>query len=317
MQYDLPLDSANLTELHTKYGSAEAIQKQVMEVVTNKVIYMTGPVMSSRESYAEKRNYLINYIQDQIDNGVYQTRQVQREEVDQFTGQKKAVMAAEIVTGGDGRPARQEKAVVGEFGIRAFNFAIEMIDYDETVEKQIAKQQEITMDVQTSIADAVKAQQATITAEQQGKAVAATAKWEQEKINAKVIAEAEQRLKVQELGVKTAEAYKQEQLLRADADATYKRRIVEADGALAQKLATFERVNTIWAQAFQNHAGQLVPSVVMGGSGGANQSGVSAAQTFMDLLSAKAAMDLGVQVRPNGGGRGGNPSVGGTNGGSH
>jgi hypothetical protein len=301
VQYELPLDPKNLTELHTKYGSDVAIQK-LMETVTNKVIYMTGPTMSSRESYAEKKNYLINYAQDQIDHGVYRTRQGQQEQVDQFTGQKRIVMVSEIVNGQDGRPVRQEQSVVGEFGIRAFNFAIVMIDYDDTVEAQIKSQQAITSDVQTAIADAVKAQQRAITVEQQGRADAAKAKWDQEVLKAKAVTAAEQELAVQELAVKRAEAYKAEQGLRSEADATSKRRAIEADGALAAKLGTYERVNQMWANAFLGHQGQLVPSVVMGSGGGTGNTagGVASVQSFMEMLTAKTALDLGVSARPAG-----------------
>lgn len=298
VMFELPLDSKNLTEVHTKYGSDIAIQK-LMETVTNKVIYMTGPTMSSRESYAEKKNYLISYAQDQIDHGVYRTRQAAQEQVDQFTGQKRVTMIAEIVLEKDGRPARQEQSVVGEFGIRAFNFAISMIDYDDAVEKQIRDQQQITMDVQTSIAEAVKAQQRAITVEQQGRASAAEARWKQEVLKATAVTQAEQQLAVQQMGVKTAEAYKQEQLLKADADSTYKKRMLDADGALAPKLATFEKVNAMWAEAFKAHPGQLVPSVVMG-QGNGNSSGAATAQSFMEMMIMKTAKDLAVDIRPTG-----------------
>ncbi len=297
VQYDLPLDEVNLRELHTRFGSGEAIQKQIMEVVTNKVIYMTGPVMSSRESYAEKRNYLISYAQDQIDLGVYRTRSVQKEEVDQFTQLKKTVTVAEIVQE-NGVPARQEKSVVSEFGIRAFNFSIKQIDYDDTVEKQIQDQQKITMEVQTSIADALKAQQQAITVQQQGMAQAAEAKWAQEVVKAKVVTEAQQQLEVQELATKRAASYKDEQILRGDADASYKRKLMEADGALAPKLQTLKEINQLWAEAFKNYQGQLVPSIVMGQGASGGQNGQVNMQQMMDLLTTKAAMDLGVTLKP-------------------
>jgi hypothetical protein len=302
VQYELPLDATNLTDLHTRYGSGEAIAKQVMEVTTKKVIYMTGPVMSSRESYAEKRNYLISYAQDQIDNGIYQTRRVQREEVDQFTGLKRSVAVAEIVTGQDGRPARQEQSVVAEFGLRAFNFAIEQIDYDDVVETQIQDQQKITQSVQTSIAEALKAQQAAITSEQQGRAAAAQAKWAQEVVKAKAVTDAERDRDVAKLKVEQAEAYKTEQMLRGDADAGYKRKVLEADGALAQKLATYERVMGRWAEAFEKHTQPLVPTIMNGAPSG---QGGNFASSLMETISTKAALDLAVTVRPSGGGRGG------------
>jgi hypothetical protein len=39
----------------------------------SKSVYMTGPMMSSKESNAERRNELIGYIEDQAINGVYST----------------------------------------------------------------------------------------------------------------------------------------------------------------------------------------------------------------------------------------------------
>lgn len=294
VQYDLPLDTENLNELHTRFGSMQAIQQQVMEVVTNKVIYMTGPVMSSRESYAEKRNYLISYVQDQIDNGVYQTRNAQRVETDQFTQQDKTVTFAEIVLGQDGRPLRQEQSVVGEFSIRAFNFSIEQIDYDDTVEGQIKQQQKITMDVQTSVAEALKAQQYAITAEQQGRADAAKAKWEQEVIKAKQVTEAESRLAVQTLANQEAEQYRQATLKRADADATARQRLMQADGALDAKLKAYVEVNKAYAAAIQGHQGAWVPQVVTGGGTGNTNS----ADALISLFTAKTARELQVDTTP-------------------
>lgn len=294
IQYDMPLDNQNLKELHTRFGSSEAIQKQVIETVTNKVIYMTGPVMSSRESYAEKRNFLINYVQDQIDNGVYQTRQVQREEIDQFTGNKKSVMAAEIIVGQDGRPLRQEESVVGEFGIRAFNFAIEQIDYDDVVEKQIADQQRIRMEVETSIADAVKAQQSAITVEQQGRAEAAKAKWEQEVIKAKEVTAAEQRLQVAELDRRAATETKAKEILLGEGEARRRELVMNADGALEKKLAAWIEGQRLWADAVKGYQGSWVPSVLMGG--GQNGTPTSGAQDLVNLLTAKTAKELGLEL---------------------
>lgn len=291
VQYDLPLNVENLNALHTRFGSMEAIQQQVMEVVTNKVIYMTGPVMSSRESYAEKRNYLILYAQDQIDEGVYQTRNAVRVDKDQFTNQERVVTYAEIVMGADGRPARQEQSVVGEFGIRAFNFSIEKIVYDETVENQIKQQQQITMDVQTSVAEALKAQQSAITAEQQGRAAAAQAKWEQEVIKAKAVTEAESKLAVMTLSNQEAEQYRQATLKRADADSTARKQMMAADGALNQKLQAYVQVQQLWANAMAATKSNLVPNTVMGG-GSANGNG---AINFMDIMTAKAAKDLALE----------------------
>ncbi len=297
VQYDMPNDVDNLKKLHTKYGSKEAIQSQLVKTVTDKSVYMTGPLMTSKESYAEKRNYLLSYVEDQIVHGVYKTLSREAKMIDQMTGAEKTITVVEIVLK-EGIPERQEEAVLASFGIRPFNFAIEKLPYDEAVETQIKMQQQITMDVQTAIADAKKAEQRTITVVEQGKADAAKAKWDQEVIKAQQVTEAEQKLEVARLGALAAEQYKKEQILRADGDSEYKRRVMEADGALTQKLATYKDVNIRYAEAIEKYTGAWVPSIVMGGDG---KSGTSnGAQDLISLLLARTAKDLSLDLSVKG-----------------
>jgi regulator of protease activity HflC (stomatin/prohibitin superfamily) len=295
IQVDMPSDEKNLNALHTRYGSQAAIENDVVQKVVDKVLYMTGPLMSSRESYAEKRTDLIRYVQDQIDNGVYRVETQTTETLDEITNQRRTTVVARVALGQNGVPQRQEASVVGEFGLRAFNFAITDIAYDERVQKQISQQQQIIMDIQTSVAEARKAEQRRITTEQEGQANAARAKWEQETEKAKAIVQAEQQRDVARLAAEAAKAYKEEQYLRADADSTYKRQVMAADGALAQKLTTFKEVNAMWAAAFENYKGQLVPTIAMGAAGG-GANGAASAQALMDLLMAKTAKDLSVDI---------------------
>lgn len=78
--------------------------------------------------------------------------------------------------------ARQEASPLDEFKLHAFNFAIQDVIYDQTVVNQIKQQQAAIMQVQTAIAQSKQAEQAAITAEKNGQAEAAKAKWDQEVI---------------------------------------------------------------------------------------------------------------------------------------
>lgn len=295
IQYDMPLDKEHLTALHTRFGNPDAVQRQVIETITRKAVYLSGPLMSSRESYAEKRNDLVFYVEDQVQNGVYKTRQRETRVKDPLSGQEKTATIVEVVMK-DGKPERQEESVLSEFGIRAFNFTIVRLPYDEEVEVQIRQQQQIAMDVQTSIADAKKAEQRTITVTEQGKANAATAKWEQEKINAKDIAEAEKNKRVAELAAQAAEQKKREQILLGEGEATRKRLVMEADGALQPKLDAVVKMTTGIAEAMAKYPGSWVPQFVFGGNQGSVQHPASGAQTMIDLLTADAARRLGVDL---------------------
>jgi hypothetical protein len=135
VQFEFPLDVEHLNKIQSKFGNEEAVKTQLIQTVVNKCLYMTGPMMSSRESYAEKRSYLINYVEDQIQNGIYKTIARDTTIHDVISGTEKSVTVIEIAQK-NGLPERQEAAVLKEFGIKTFNFSIEKLDYDATVEQQ-------------------------------------------------------------------------------------------------------------------------------------------------------------------------------------
>lgn len=294
VQYDMPLDNENLTDLHTRYGSPEAIKDQVIKRTVDKVIYMTGPLMSSRESYAEKRTNLIEYAQDQISNGVYKVVQETTKAVDPISGQERTAVVAMIAIGDGGR-LRQETSVVAEFGIKAFNFAIKSVDYSDTVDAQIKAQQEIIQNVQRSIAQAREAEQKAITTEQQGQAAAAEAKWAQEVIKAKAVTEAQQKLEVARLDNEAAEQQRQALIKRGSGEAEARRLVMNADGALSQKLNAYVQVNAKYAEAMQNYKGNWVPAMVGGGNGSGSSNGADA---LIQLFTLKTAKDLGLNINP-------------------
>lgn len=305
IQYEMPLDNENLTALHLRFGHQEAIQKQLVETVTHKSVFMTGPLMSSKESYAERRNALIHFVEDQVSNGVYKTIQRDIRTKDAMTDVDKTATIVEIVMN-NSIPERQEEAVLTRFGIRAFNFAITEMIYDEAVEGQIKKQQEITMSVQTAIADAKKAEQNAITIKKQGEADAARSKWEQEvkKATAVVLAQQEKevaeldaakKLAVAKLEREAAEQTKQREILLGEGESKRRELVMAADGALDKKLQAYIEVQAVWANAMSNYNGNIVPTIIMGGQGG-NTSGPT---TLIDLLTAKAARDLVLDLDVN------------------
>jgi hypothetical protein len=303
IQYDMPTDRQMLTEIHTKYGSQEAVQRQLVEKITGTAVYLAGPLMSSRESFSEKRNDLVRYIEDQIMNGIYRTQQREVRVRDSITGAEKTQTVVEVVVGKNGLPERQEAAVLARFGIKPFGFTIKRMPYDAQVEKQIQQQQQITMDVQTAIADAKKAEQRTLTVTEQGKANAAEAKWKQEQVKATAVVEAEQEKAVAilqaekerdtaKLKNEAANFYKQEQIARGEGDAAYRRLVMQANGALELKLQTYERVMAKFAEEFGKQ--KWVPEVQMGASAGPAG---SSAQAMIDALSIRTLRELGVDLR--------------------
>jgi regulator of protease activity HflC (stomatin/prohibitin superfamily) len=325
ISWELPLDSASLTRLHQAYGSHKAIEQQLVRTVIEKSVYMTGPLMSSKESFADRRNDLLQYIEDQVQNGIYKTESIQVTQSDQMTGEKRTVNVVKLVMDG-AKVIRTDPSPLALYGIKTFNPSINNIIYDAAVEQQIQAQQSATMQVQTAIAEAKKAEQAAITATKNGEARAATAKWEQEVIKAKEVTQAQQllevarldaqknlefakiiaqkdfevaqknaqqKLEVAKLEAKSAEQYKLSETLRGQGEAARRKAVMTADGALEQKIGAWVKVNEAYAAAIGAYQGNWVPSVQMstGTPATGHQNGANA---LVDLLTAKTSMDMGL-----------------------
>lgn len=304
LRYTLPSDPNKMLALHQTYHSMEAIDHELVRQVVNKSVFMSGPLMSSRESYAEKRADLINYITDQIVYGVYRTEHDQVKTTDPLTGQEKVIDIVRPKVDGKSPNGieREEDSPIQKFGMNASNITINGIDYDEAVEKQIQQQQQAIMAVQQAIVNAKKAEQDTLTVEQQGKAEAAKAKWAQEvekatavtsaeKDKAVAVTQAEKDKEVAALALETAKLNAKQTVTSAKADADAKRLQVAANNNLQERLDALVKINEAWATAYG--AQRQTPDIQMSSS--ANS---SPTMTAMDMLNVKAARDLNVSTKP-------------------
>ena len=293
IRVDFPLDEPNIIKIHTKYGSQQAVERQLIGQSLQKSVYMAGPTMTSKEAYAEKKNNFLFYVEDQAKNGVYKTSQHDAEVTDPLTNQKRTITVVDILTDSGGIPIRVEPSLVGQLGISLSNLTFGDFGWDDVVKKQIAVQQQATMQVQTAMAKAKEAEQEAITTEQQGKATAAKAEWDQKTANAKIIAEAEGRKLAADQDNQAAEFEKQAKIKRAQGESEAMRLKTIANNNFDKKAELWLESQKVWADAFAKHQGALVPTTVFGGLG---SNGGNAATTFMDLMSMKAAKDLNVDI---------------------
>ena len=268
VRWYMPTDEKGILKVHTDFGSQASIEQQLIRQVVTKSVYMTGPLMSSKESSAEKRNDLLSYIEDQSINGVYRTKQEDIKVHDDLLNTDKTITVVRIVEKNN-MPLRQEISAIKNYNISLQGLALNSIDYDEEVEKQIKVQQQAYMQVQTAIANSKKAEQDAITTELQGKAAAAKAKWEQEVIKAQAITQAEQEKEVAAYAAQTAILDAQKIKTDADAKSYANARLVSA-GLTPQERATFEKDTKIGvAEALSKI---VLPTTYMNGSGGNGKS---------------------------------------------
>lgn len=293
VMWEMPLDEKSIIAIHQTFGSPQAVQGRAIAKMLDGAIYLSGPLMSSTESSGSRRAELVQYINDQAGKGLYVTHSSAITIKDPITGADKTENITVIEMKG-GVPSRQQGSLLSEFNIGLQPMSITELDYDDIVEKQIADRQQSITAVQNAKANSTRAEQDAITAEKEGQAKAATAKWAQEVIKAKEVTMAQQKLEVATLAAKEAEQYKREQILRGEGDSQAKALRMNADGALDAKLEAYVKVNGFYANAIQTaQPGAWTPAFVMGSSGSSNATG---AQALVDLFTAKAARDLGIDM---------------------
>jgi len=309
----MPTSPTDAIDLVTKRGFKtymDVEQKLILPTVRN-ALRMTANLMTARESYSEKRSDFNSHAWNQIENGIYETEEKWETKKDPITGKDVTRKVKVPKVDKNGNAIHQANPLEGT-GIRLANFEIKDYVYEGKVKEQIAEQQKAMMAVATARANAEKAKQDALTIEEQGKADVMKAKYEEEqkKIRAVVDAEkvkqvaelnAEKALEVAKFDAKAAEQEKKANILRGQGEAERKKAVLAADGALAQKLETFQSVMGMWAEAYSK---RKVPGYMImssggdsktGGIGGANALDMQNTQ-FMTTLNAMLANQLGLDM---------------------
>ena len=214
---------------------------------------------------------LIEYITDQLNNGVYKTTVKIDKVKDAITGEVKETKVATLIPDPDapGGFKRSESSPFKYYGITigaesGGQVSVNKIDYSDKVKQQIAQQQEANMLIQTS------------------KAKAAQAKWEQERIKATEVTKAEQEKEVSRLAAEKAEYDKKKVIAQGEAEAAANRAKVAA-GLTPQERAEWDYKTKVGvAEAISKVT--LPKIVTTGGNGNGNSNQAMDAMGFKMLL---------------------------------
>ena len=283
LRVKLPLDNEHMARIQTDYNGMDRLMNDLVKQTVTKVIYASGPLMSAFESYAEKKNDLIAYITDQLNNGVYKTSVKTVEIVDPISGEKKTTKIASLIPdeNAPGGFKRSESSPFKYYGLEIGQVSVSRIGYSDKVVQQISQQQESNMLIQTSRAKAAAAVQESIRAEEEGKAAAMKAKWEQEKDKAVAVTKAEQEYEVARSAALKAKEEAKRIEAEGEAKAAANRALVSA-GLTPLERANIDKETRIGiAEAL---AKTKWPTIVMNGSSGQNSA--------MDVIALKQMTDL-------------------------
>jgi regulator of protease activity HflC (stomatin/prohibitin superfamily) len=284
----LPTDYQNMSKIQRDFGSEDALIDNLVRPTLYKVVTACGPLMSSLESVSETRTDLIAYITDQLNNGVYKTKAVKTEVVNELTGEMEVRTQSVILedVNAPGGYARQEISPFSQYGITCGLVSILDIKYDNATQDQIDAQKQANLAVITSKTKSIEAMQRTLQITEEGKAAAEKAKWEQEREKAIAVTRAEQEREVARLEAERARFEKEKVIAEGQAQAEANRLKVAA-GLTPQEKAEWQYKTTVGvAEALANSKVSWVPEIMIAGQNG------NGGTTAMDAVGLNMLMEI-------------------------
>ena len=265
----LPRDFNQMAKIQQDFGGEEALISTLIKPTLYKVVTSCGPLMSSLESVSETRTDLIQYITDQLNEGVFKTKITKIKVTNELTGDTETVAKAEILVDHNGNYMRQEKSPFQQYGITCNLVSITDIKYDRATQDQIDAQKQANLAVVTAKTKSLEAIQKTVLITEQGKADAEKAKWEQEKEKAVAVTKAQQEFEVAKLEAAKAEEVARKVRAEGEAKAAANKALVAAGLTPEQKANIHKDMMVGIAHEFANAKTEIVPKIIVnGGSNG-------------------------------------------------
>lgn len=150
----MPTDDQHRMLMHREFQADESLKnvERALESHLINAIKSTGPIMSGSEHQSARKGEFYNIVYAQLEDGLYQTRKIQRELLDQFdqTGKAITVFATEIVLSEDGKPRIQEKSPLLQYGFEIAQFSIEETEYDAKTQELFAAKKESLLQAEKS-----------------------------------------------------------------------------------------------------------------------------------------------------------------------
>jgi uncharacterized membrane protein YqiK len=229
-----------------------------------------------------------------LKNGIYVTKS-DKIKVERSTGDVEEQRVTVLVYDDNGEPLRTPNRLQ-QLGCEVIECVIDVPDFDPKVEEMIAARKDEAMKTELAKQSAIRAKQDAITAEEQGKANVAKAKYEKEVEKIKEVTEASKKFEVEKFAAKTALETAKKIEAEGKAQAAANRALVSAGLTPEQKM---DMQIKIADTVSKNIAGAPTPTVVIG-AGGTN----GATEDMMKVFGAERAIELvkkfGVDISGNG-----------------
>lgn len=278
----LPSTTEEAIQLKKEYsGGYEHFIRSGIVPIVNNAIKLSANLRSAQDAYTTLALFQ-QAVEDQLKNGMYVTKS-DKIEITRSTGDVEESRVTVLVYGDDGQPLRNTNRLQ-ELGCEVLECVIDVPAFDAKVNEMIAARKDEAMKTELAKQSAIRAKQDAITAEEQGKANVALAKYEKEVEKVKEVTDAQKRFEVAEYNAKEALEAKKATIAKGQAEAEANRLKVAA-GLSPQEKAEWEFKTKVGVA--EQLAKVQMPSIVIGGNGG---SGGSASP--LDAVGIKFLMEI-------------------------
>nr|DAR13114.1 MAG TPA: High frequency of lysogenization C protein [Caudoviricetes sp.] len=266
VKFKLPTDPEKQKELHRDYGNYDNVEKNLIVRNVSEALSNTATYMVAEDSYASGRAVFSDLAMQQLKDGIFKTSTKTVEVID-TDGTKFKKKEIRVVYDENGNPVIQKPSLLKHYGIEILQFVVNDFEYDEKIKDLIARKKDAEQNKVVAMANAEKAKQDAITAEEQGKARVAEARANAEVEKITAVVEAQKKAEVAELEAKQAKFEAQKIAEKGKAEAEVARQKVAA-GLTPLEKATLEKETAIGVA--QQLANVKFPDtmVISGGSDG-------------------------------------------------
>lgn len=298
-QYILPTSEKEMLEVHNAHRSPEGLVKRRLAPYTQECLSASAQLLSSEMHYSGGKAQMTQDYLNQLQNGSYLLSVQEVNIYDSTEKVNKKLYVVKIQTDKSTSQPKRKFSSIKEYGITVGDAQITHTDYEDKVDQMLAKKIDAATKASISRQELMTAQQQQLTAEAVGKKTLVEIEYKQKQQQTVQVVQAQTKVELakqdliqQEIQRQASEKEAAKIKTLADAEAYARQRVMAADGALDKKLEAYKEVQGYWADAFSKYQGSIVPQFQTGG-GSNNTNG---AINFMEIMGAKAAKDLSLQL---------------------
>lgn len=195
VKFKLPTNPEQQKELHRDYANYKNVERDLIVRNVAEALSNTATYMVAEDSYAAGRAVFSDLAMQQLKDGIFKTSTKTVDVVD-TDGTKFKKKEIKVVYDEEGNPVIQKKSLLKHYGIEILQFVVNDFEYDDKINELIARKKDAEQNKVVAQANAEKAKQDAITAEEQGKARIAEAKANAEVQKATEVTEAQKRSEI-------------------------------------------------------------------------------------------------------------------------